>query len=241
MKDFNLKHPFAYDAVVLANGEQPTHQIALKLLKEAPYIVCCDGAIQRYNYADAIVGDGDSISSWARKKYEEIFEQVDEQDDNDLTKATRHCMTKGFRRIVYLGATGLREDHTLGNISLLIRYAKEFDIEPIMVTNYGWFVPVCKEQTEDIFHKEAISKSEMAFLPKENDKEKNSNCYTREFISEPNQQVSIFNFGCTQLYTEGLRYDGYPFTSWWQGTLNEATADHFNIVADGDYLVFRTF
>ncbi len=208
MTDLDLLQPFQYDAVVLANGEQPTHPIPLRLLHEAPYVVCCDGAIAQYDRADAVVGDGDSIPSWAQDAYQTIFEQVSEQDDNDLTKATRHCMAKGYRRIVYLGATGMREDHTLGNISLLMRYAKEFGLDPIMATNYGWFVSGSKTQV---------------------------------FSSVPGQQVSLINFGCTQLRTEGLRYDGYPFTSWWQGTLNEATADHFSIVADGDYLVFRNY
>ncbi len=221
MKDLNLFLPLKYDAVVLANGEQPKHEIPLRMLKEAPYVVCCDGAIAQYKKADAVVGDGDSIPSWARKEYQAIFEQVSEQDDNDLTKATRYCIAKGFRRIVFLGATGMREDHTLGNISLLMRYAKEMGVEAVMATNYGWFLPV---------------------IHSTDNSEENENCYhTQVFSSFPGQQVSLFNFGCTQLKTKGLRYDGYPFTSWWQGTLNEATADHFSIMADGDYLLFRTY
>ena len=136
-----LNHPFSYDAVILANGEQPEHSIPVHLLRESPYIVCCDGAIQRCDWADAVVGDGDSIPSWAREEYECIFHQEDEQDDNDLTKATRFCLKQGHHKIVYLGATGLREDHTLGNISLIMRYAREYGIEPIMATNHGWFVP----------------------------------------------------------------------------------------------------
>ena len=205
----HLLHPQCdYDAVVLANGEQPEHPIPTQILQEAPYIVCCDGAIRRCDWADAVVGDGDSIPSWAREKYECIFHQEDEQDDNDLTKATRFCIKQGHRKIIYLGATGLREDHTLGNISLIMRYAREYGIEPVMATNHGWFVPASG---------------------------------TCGFESFPGQQVSIFNFGCTQLSTKGLRYDGYPFTQWWQGTLNEATAFLFNIQGDGDYLVFRTY
>ncbi len=195
-------------AVVLADGEQPDQEIPIRLLNDAPYVVCCDSAIQRCDWADAVVGDGDSIPSWAREEYEDIFYQVDEQDDNDLTKATRFCWSKGIRRIVYLGATGRREDHTLGNISLMVRYASEFGIEPLLATNYGWFVPAHKDCT---------------------------------FKSFPGQQVSIFNFGCTHLRTEGLVYDGYAYRSWWQGTLNEAAAHHFRVVADGDYLVFRTY
>lgn len=198
-------HPWA---VVLADGEQPAHSVPSQLLKAAPYVVCCDGAINYCDRADAVVGDGDSTPMWVRDELNCMFYQIDEQDDNDLTKATRFCIAKGFKRIVYLGATGLREDHTIGNISLLMRYAREMGIEPLMATNYGWFVPA------------------------------NGN---REFASFPRQQVSIFNFGCTSLHTEGLLYDGYPFQQWWQGTLNEATGDSFRIESDGDYLVYRTY
>ncbi|MCK8621245.1 thiamine diphosphokinase [Prevotella sp. E13-27] len=198
----------SYDAVILANGEQPEHDIPTELLQEAPYIVCCDGAINYCDWADAVVGDGDSIPSWAMEEYECIFHQEEEQEDNDLTKATRFCVERGFKKIVYLGATGLREDHTLGNISLLMRYFREMGVEPIMATNHGWFVPA------------------------------SGSCSFASFLR---QQVSIFNFGCTSLRTEGLRYDGYPFQQWWQGTLNEATSDSFRVEADGDYLVFRTY
>ena len=213
-----------YDAVILASGEPPEHDIPMQLLQEAPYVCCCDSAILQCDWADAVVGDGDSIPSWAREEYEDIFVQVDEQDDNDLTKATRFCLEKGFRRIVYLGATGRREDHTLGNISLLMRYAREFGIEPLMATNHGWFVPV--------------------ITPKESDQSPlpwggAGGGFT--FSSFAGQQVSLFNFGCSRLQTTGLRYEGYPFTSWWQGTLNEALGTQFSIEADGDYLVYRTY
>ena len=63
-----------------------------------------------------------------------------EQDDNDLTKATRYCLEQGWHKIAYVGATGKREDHTLGNISLMVRYFLEMGVEPVLVTDYGWFV-----------------------------------------------------------------------------------------------------
>lgn len=206
--------PDGFDAAIIANGERPSHELPLALLKEAPYVVCCDGAVQWVDRADAVVGDGDSIPSWAREKYECIFHREEEQEDNDLTKATRFCMAKGYRRLLYLGATGMREDHTLGNISLLMRYAREMGVVPVMATNYGWFEPVIANDSQ---------------------------LFVRQFPSFSGQQVSLFNFGCRSFRTEGLLYDGYPFSQWWQGTLNEATADHFTIEADGDYLVFRTY
>jgi len=210
---------------ILASGEQPEHDIPVRLLQEAPYIVCCDGAITQCDWADAAVGDGDSTPSWAREEYEDIFVEVGEQDDNDLTKATRFCIEKGFRRIVYLGATGRREDHTLGNISLLMRYASEFGIEPLMATNHGWFTPVTPTGQSPLLGRVGGGSAIRA----------------ESFNSFPGQQVSIFNFGCTELRTHGLRYDGYPFGQWWQGTLNEATGTQFSIEANGQYLVYRTY
>lgn len=136
------------DAVVLANGDFPVHAVPLSLLENATRIVACDGAIAHltaHEYqADIIaIGDGDSVPDGLRKR----LIQVDEQEDNDLTKATRYCLKQGWRRIAYVGATGQREDHTIGNISLIVRYFLEMGVEPLLVTDYGWFV-VAKGDSE---------------------------------------------------------------------------------------------
>ena len=133
-----IEHIEDYDAVVLADGDFPSAPQSLHLLREAPVIVCCDGAARHLSGGElVIIGDGDSVPEGLRGQ----LIQVDEQEDNDLTKATRYCLSKGLKRIVYLGATGQREDHTLGNISLLVRYFREMGVEPLMATDYGWFVP----------------------------------------------------------------------------------------------------
>lgn len=125
-----------YDAVVLADGEFPSASIPLRLLKESPFVCACDGAISYYPEADVIIGDGDSVP----ENFKHRLIRIEEQEDNDLTKTTRYCLSKGMKRIVYLGATGKREDHTLGNISLMIRYSCEMGVEPVLVTDHGWFV-----------------------------------------------------------------------------------------------------
>lgn len=136
------------DVVVLANGDFPVHAVPLSLLENATHIVACDGAVAHLTahdgHADIIaIGDGDSVPDNLRDR----LIQIDEQEDNDLTKATRYCLKQGWRRIAYLGATGKREDHTLGNISLIARYFLEMDVEPLLVTDYGWFV-VAQGDTE---------------------------------------------------------------------------------------------
>ena len=193
-----------FDAVIVANGQFPSHAVPLDILKGARHIVCCDGAIHHVPSAEVIIGDGDSVPD----EYRNRLICIEEQDDNDLTKATRYCLSQGWQKIAYLGATGLREDHTLGNISLLMRYYREMNVKGMMFTDYGFFTPAYGNRT---------------------------------FSTMKGQQVSIYNFGCHQLSSEGLRWDCYNFDQWWQGTLNEALTDTFSISADSYYLVYQTY
>ena len=130
------------DAVILANGDFPTHAVPLSVLENASHIVACDGAIanlaahNNFHQDVVAVGDGDSVPDALRDR----LIQIDEQEDNDLTKATRYCLNHGWHKIAYVGATGKREDHTLGNISLMIRYFLEMGVEPLLVSDYGCFV-----------------------------------------------------------------------------------------------------
>lgn len=133
------------DAVVLANGEYPVHPLPLRLLRETSPVVCCDGAANDYllhgGTPHLIIGDGDSLSPANKEAYAHLVYPVSDQETNDQTKAIRYLAERGYRRIAILGATGKREDHTLGNISLLMDYLKE-GIEVCMVTDYGVFLPI---------------------------------------------------------------------------------------------------
>ena len=214
MKDMINHKPFWPDhpTVILANGSYPTHEIPLGILKGHGYLCCCDRAgltaIEHGLKPDAIVGDGDSLPLAFQQEHAEICHKVDEQEYNDLTKATRFVLAKGLKQIVYLGATGLREDHTMANIALMATYRSKLGLEPIMATDYGWF---SAHEGRHVFE---------AF---------------------PGQQVSIFNFGCRKISSKRLKWDAYPYTDLWQGTLNEAVASSFEIDADGLYIIYQTY
>ena len=144
-----------FDAVVLAGGDYPTAPQPLEILNNAEYIVCCDGASDNYislgHTPDAIVGDGDSISPENREKYADRLHIINEQESNDQTKAVRFLTSQGKHRIAIVGATGRREDHTIGNISLLIEYARA-GVEVCSFTDYGVFV-TCNGTTTHKCHK----------------------------------------------------------------------------------------
>ena len=197
-----------FDAVIVAGGEFPTAPLTLEILQSAQYVVCCDGAADRYiatgRVPDAIVGDGDSISAANRKKFAHLLHIIAEQESNDQTKAVRFLMEQGKRRIAIVGATGKREDHTIGNISLLIEYARS-GCDVCSFTDHGVFIP-CNGTTTQKCRK--------------------------------GQQVSIFSITAKELSAEGLLYPIYDFNNWWQGTLNECTGEEFTIKAKGEYLLF---
>lgn len=105
-----------YSCVVVANGLFPSGEPALRALREAKYVVACDGAVmalERVRIPDVVVGDLDSLPEEVRRRYAGRLHRVEDQETNDLTKAMKFAKDAGFREVLILGATGLREDHAL--------------------------------------------------------------------------------------------------------------------------------
>ena len=144
--NFTHKHPIAStpDTVIVAAGDFPSHPAAYGAIEQfRDRIICCDGAADALLRAGfmpvAVVGDGDSISETARDQVADRLYLESEQETNDLTKAVRYALKQGHHRLLIVGATGKREDHTLGNISLLADYMDQATVE--MRTDYGIFTP----------------------------------------------------------------------------------------------------
>lgn len=129
------------NVVILANGLFPAGPQALNLLHKADLLICCDGAADNliaYGLLpQVIIGDLDSVSGEIKKEYASILIQSDDQESNDLTKAVIFCINKGYSRANILGATGIREDHTLGNISLMLEYYPRIEVK--IISDYGVF------------------------------------------------------------------------------------------------------
>ena len=148
-----------YHKVILANGAFPRHQVPLSFLHKATQIICCDGAAERlleFNLEpDHIVGDLDSLSQKLQQRYQHCLHDDSDQETNDLTKAVNFCIQRQWNEITILGATGKREDHTLGNISLLADYAKYTNIQ--MITDYGVFFPLLKSEHFESYAGQQVS------------------------------------------------------------------------------------
>ena len=195
------------NVVILCNGEFPRKAYPLYLLENADVVVCCDGAAVKYlrkfgekRVPEAVIGDMDSLPRKWREKLEPIVVHVEEQDDNDMTKAMRYVLEHypDVTDIHILGATGLREDHTVGNLGLLMEYTRMFDLGDIRV--------------------EMVSDYSTAFALTDS-------C---ELHVGKGRRVSLFSPDNTlTIKSEGLQWstDGVVFDNWWPATLNRATTD----------------
>jgi len=203
--------------VIICDGSFPRTEYPRYLIRTADFIICCDGALKKFirnskaifgteRLPDRVIGDMDSLPESLRKKYSDIIVKIDEQEHNDQTKAFRWAMEnlEGMESITILGATGQREDHTIGNISLLMEYARMYDLEGAgiqvqMITDHATVVAVTD---------------------------------TVEMDCGEGRQISIFSPDNTlKIKSEGLRWktDDVVFDNWWKATLNRAVQDNIRL------------
>jgi len=145
--------------VILANGLFPMARQGLDLLKTADLLICCDGAADKLidfgMSPHVIIGDLDSVSEEVKEQYASKLIHSDDQESNDLTKAVHYCIDKGYSSVSILGATGLREDHTLGNISLMMEYYPRIEVQ--IISDYGIFFLVQSGEQIQSFAGEKVS------------------------------------------------------------------------------------
>lgn len=218
--------------VILADGTYPTAEYPLSLLHNADTIICCDASLLKLKgvKADYIVGDMDTLPETYQEKFKDIIHKSSCQETNDQTKAFSFALglvPEGCGADIHiLGATGGREDHTLGNLSLLMEYTRNCGnrqepfgnlmhpgISADIVTDNGIFTP-------------------------------HFNSF--EIDCKPGEQVSIFSFDSTiQIKSTGLLYptDDVLFDLWWKASLNETVGEKFSLEFShsAPVLLFRAF
>lgn len=203
--------------VIICDGRFPKTEYPKYLIRSADFIICCDGALKKFlrnsksifgeeRLPDIVIGDMDSLSPSMKSKYKDIVVQIDEQEHNDQTKAFRWALEhlEGVSQIYILGATGEREDHTIGNMSLLMEYARTFDLDSMGI------------------NVEMISDHGTIFAATD----------TFEMDCGEGRSVSIFSpDNCLRIRSEGLVWptDDVVFDNWWKATLNKASRDNVRL------------
>lgn len=203
--------------VIICDGRFPKTEYPKYLIRSADFIICCDGALKKLlrnsksifgeeRLPDIVIGDMDSLSPSMKSKYKDIVVQIDEQEHNDQTKAFRWALEhlEGVSQIYILGATGEREDHTIGNMSLLMEYARTFDLDSMGI------------------NVEMISDHGTIFAATD----------TFEMDCGEGRSVSIFSpDNSLRIRSEGLAWptDDVVFDNWWKATLNKASRDNVRL------------
>lgn len=145
--------------VILANGEAPRHAHCLNALRHAAQIICCDGAINKLEALgfrpDWIIGDLDSIDEESKKRYADRILPRPSEEICDLHKAINYCKEQDVKDVIILGAMGLREDHALANLSLLLTHGRELSLR--ILTDYGIFTPIFHTTEFDSFAGQQVS------------------------------------------------------------------------------------
>ena len=204
-------------AVIVGNGQFPKKEYPLYLLESADCVVCCDGALDTYlrhfsgrnlRRPDVVVGDMDSLSKKTAERFRDIAVKIDEQETNDQSKAFHYILEHfpDVDTIHILGATGKREDHTIGNLSLLMEYAREMrrqdcgrTVSVDIVSDWSTAFAITDSCTLDVGEGRSVS------------------------IICPDNSLNI--------KSEGLIWptDNVVFDNLWQATLNRASADRISL------------
>lgn len=212
--------------VILAAGDFPTRKEPISALMDADRVVCCDSAYvglrAHFKSCDPqlaphncfVVGDGDSLPDELKMELGDRWIHVVEQHYNDLHKAMSWAASKfgTGNKVTILGATGKREDHTLGNIGYLVTFAEEYpDMDIEMLTDHGRFTTFRGCRTYNSFAGQQVS------------------------IFSMDSDKPIYSEGLK------WPLDGLHARRWWQATLNEALADSFELRSEGWTVVYQTF
>lgn len=134
-------------ALIIANGEACDDELLGQLLEWSPFVVVLDNAIYRVLdrgiMVDVWMGDFDQEHDFeAIRERQQPLEIVStpDQDKTDLEKAIDFLIGRGFPAANIVWATGRRADHSITNMTNMVRY--KADIRLVMFDNNSKIFPL---------------------------------------------------------------------------------------------------
>jgi thiamine pyrophosphokinase len=126
--------------LIVAYGERPKSPRHWERIRKAEHLVCTDGAanwmVEEEVTPDVIIGDMDSIEPDIRSRLDmEHIQHLPSQENTDLDKAIQYALDHDFTHATVMAATGKREDQTVANLYLLVKYASQIHLQ--FLTNYS--------------------------------------------------------------------------------------------------------
>jgi len=122
-------------ALIIANGEACSFELMGELLEWSPFVVVLDAAIHRVLdlniKVDVVLGDFDrdfDAENIISHQYPIEIVHTPDQNKTDLEKAFEYLIGRGFPAVNVVWATGRRADHTITNITNIVRFRNQLKI-----------------------------------------------------------------------------------------------------------------
>lgn len=134
-------------ALLIANGEACNAELLGQLLEWSPTVVVLDSAIWRVLdlgiKVDVLLGDFDrdlDLDSIRAQQYPLDIVHTPDQNKTDLDKGIEYLIERGYPAVNIVWATGRRADHSLTNMTNIVRYKHQIRI--VMIDNYSKIFPL---------------------------------------------------------------------------------------------------
>lgn len=135
-------------ALIIANGEGCHAELLGQLLEWSPFVLVLDGAIHRVKElgikVDALLGDFDrneiDFEEIKREQHPIQVVHTPNQDKTDLEKAFDFLIEKGHKSVNIVWATGRRADHSITNMTNMVRYRHK--LKMVMYDDYSKIFPL---------------------------------------------------------------------------------------------------
>lgn len=122
-------------ALIIANGASCSDELLGQLLEWSPLVVVLDSAIERVLElgikVDVLIGDFDRDFDpyyYAEQQYPMEVVHISDQESTDLEKAFNYLVERNIPAANVVWATGKRADHTITNITDIVRFKDKLKI-----------------------------------------------------------------------------------------------------------------
>ncbi len=122
-------------ALIIANGAACNPELLGQLLEWSPLVIVLDSAIERVMEldikVDVLLGDFDrdfDPNYYKEKQYPIEIVHTPDQDKTDLEKAFDYLYERNIPAVNVVWATGKRADHTITNLTNIVRYREKLKI-----------------------------------------------------------------------------------------------------------------
>ena len=152
-------------ALIIANGESCSAELLGQLLEWSPIVVVLDSAITRVLElgikVDVLLGDFDrnfNAEKYKDSQYPIEIVYTPNQNKTDLEKAFDYLIEQKIPAVNVVWATGRRADHTITNVTNIIRYKEKLKI--VILDDYSKIFQLPKK-----FQKWYPSKTILSLIP----------------------------------------------------------------------------